>query len=259
MTASQDPEIQLSEVPAVRNVRGAVKAIAAVLSTGLSLYALSWVLVIVQPQIYRITFLLIALVLIFLLFRGTKGGEPVWSRPTGCLSRRRLSRSRGPSSTSIASSTGRPIRRRQTSVLGGLTILLVLEAARRTAGWILPATSAAFLVYAWAGPLFDRVGLTLISHRGYERDRLIGTLYMTLEGIYGVPLDVAATYIILFTIYGAVLEHSGAGRFFIDWSMATMARARAGAALGWTVTVAGFCGGRVRAGEAGASCGGRVR
>ena len=73
MTASQDPEIQLSEVPAVRNVRGAVKAIAAVLSTGLSLYALSWVLVIVQPQIYRITFLLIALVLIFLLFPRDKG------------------------------------------------------------------------------------------------------------------------------------------------------------------------------------------
>ena len=43
-------------------------------------------------------------------------------------------------------------------------------------------------------------------------DRLVGTLYMTLEGMFGVPLDVAATYIVLFTIYGAVLEHSGAGR-----------------------------------------------
>ena len=68
----------------------------------------------------------------------------------------------------------------------------------------------------------------------------IGTLYMTLEGIFGVPLDVASTYIILFTIYGAVLEQSGAGRFFIDWSMAAMGRSRSPAAPGRTVTVAGF-------------------
>ena len=63
---------------------------------------------------------------------------------------------------------------------------------------------------------------------------------MTLEGIFGVPLDVATTYIILFTIYGAVLEQSGAGRFFIDWSLAAMGRSRSGAAPGRTVTLAGF-------------------
>ncbi len=63
---------------------------------------------------------------------------------------------------------------------------------------------------------------------------------MTLEGIFGVPLDVTSTYIILFTIYGAVLEQSGAGRFFIDWSMAAMGRSGSGAAPGRTVTVAGF-------------------
>ena len=62
-----------------------------------------------------------------------------------------------------------------------------------------------------------------MAHRGYGVDRLIGSLYMTLEGMFGVPLDVAATYIVLFTIYGAVLEQSGAGRFFIDWAMATWA------------------------------------
>ena len=124
--------------------------------------------------------------------------------------------------------------------LGGLTILLVLEATRRAVGWILPATAIGFLVYGWGGPFFDRIGLRLIAHRGYELDRLVGTLYMTLEGIFGVPLDVAATYIILFTIYGAVLEQSGAGRFFIDWAMAAMGRSHSGAAPGRTVTVAGF-------------------
>ena len=63
---------------------------------------------------------------------------------------------------------------------------------------------------------------------------------MTLEGMFGVPLDVAATYIILFTIYGAVLEPSGAGRFFIDWAMAAWGARGRGAAPGRTVTLAGF-------------------
>ena len=49
---------------------------------------------------------------------------------------------------------------------------------------------------------------------------------MTLEGILGVPLDVAATYIVLFTVYGAVVEHSGAGRFFVDWAMAAIGPVR---------------------------------
>src|SRR5918996_4752047 len=63
---------------------------------------------------------------------------------------------------------------------------------------------------------------------------------MTLDGMFGVPLEVAATYIILFTIYGAVLEASGAARFFIDWATAAMGRSSAGAGPGRTVTVAGF-------------------
>ena len=123
-----------------------------------------------------------------------------------------------------------------TVALGAVAILLVLEATRRSVGWILPATAIGFIVYGWAGPFFDRIGLGLIAHRGYGLERLVGTLYMTLEGIFGVPLDVASTYIILFTIYGAVLEQSGAGRFFINWSMAAMGRSRSGAAPGRTVT-----------------------
>jgi TRAP transporter 4TM/12TM fusion protein len=240
MTASQDSDLQISEASTVRALHGFTKAVAAVLSTGLSLYALYWVLFIVQPQIYRVSFLLMALVLIFLLFpriRGGRTGVEVgdWALIAASVVAlgwpiidfsRFVYRAADPLTIDV--------------VLGAVTIFLVLEATRRTVGWILPATSAAFLIYAWAGPVFDRIGLTLISHRGYEPDRLIGTLYMTLEGIFGVPLDVAATYIILFTIYGAVLEQSGAGRFFIDWSMAATGRSHSGAAPGRTVTVAGF-------------------
>ncbi|GIW07188.1 MAG: C4-dicarboxylate ABC transporter permease [Dehalococcoidia bacterium] len=125
-------------------------------------------------------------------------------------------------------------------VLGTVMIFLVLEATRRSVGWILPATAVAFLLYGFWGPWLDLVGLSIIAHRGYELNRQIGTMYMTLEGIFGVPLDVAATYIILFTIYGAVLELSGAGKFFIDWALAAMGRSGSGAGPGRTVTVAGF-------------------
>ena len=82
--------------------------------------------------------------------------------------------------------------------------------------------------------------MPLFAHRGYGLERLVGTQYMTLEGMFGVPLDVAATYIILFTIYGAVLEATGAGRFFIDWAMSVFGRSRSAAGPGRSVTVAGF-------------------
>ena len=59
--------------------------------------------------------------------------------------------------------------------LGTIPIVLVLEATRRTAGWILPVTAACFLVYAFYGPLLDLVGPGLIAHRGYDPARIVGT------------------------------------------------------------------------------------
>jgi hypothetical protein len=118
-------------------------------------------------------------------------------------------------------------------------VLIVLEATRRTTGWILPVTAIVFLVYAVTGPFLDQIGLSLIAHRGYGVTRVIGTLFMTLEGIFGVPLDVTTTYIVLFTIYGAILEYSGAGRFFVDWTTTAIGRSGAGAD-GRTVTAAGY-------------------
>ena len=60
------------------------------------------------------------------------------------------------------------------------------------------------------------------THKGYDFDRLVGHLYQTLEGIYGATVDVSSSLIILFTIFGAVLQYSGAGKFFIDFSFAAM-------------------------------------
>ncbi len=120
--------------------------------------------------------------------------------------------------------------------LGAFVIVLALEATRRTSGWALPITAALFLVYARLGPVVPEP----FDHRGYTPERIIGQNYLTLEGIFGVPLDVAATYIVLFTIYGAILEYSGAGKFFLDWSFAALGKSRSGTGPGRTVTAAGF-------------------
>src|SRR5512136_1758537 len=117
---------------------------------------------------------------------------------------------------------------------GIILILLVLEASRRTTGWIMPAVVLAFIVYAFTGPDLPKPW----THRGYDIDRIVGHMYMTLEGIFGVPIEVSSTFIILFTIYGAFLEFSGAGKFFIDFSFAAMGGKPTGA--GRTVTLASF-------------------
>jgi TRAP transporter 4TM/12TM fusion protein len=95
-------------------------------------------------------------------------------------------------------------------------------------------------VYAIAGPMLASIGLAGLAHRGYDLPRLVGNLYMTLEGMYGLPLDVAVTYIILFSLYGAVLERSGAGRFFLDFSMRLSSGRDARSSAGRSVTLAGF-------------------
>ena len=225
---------------ATRHLAGPARRLVAVLATGLSLFALYWAVGIIDPFIYRVTFLLATLVLTFVLYPAT--------------------RSRGQHATpvdwvlvalAIAALTWPIVDRAEFQyraatltmpdvVLGSALIVLVLEATRRTVGLILPITAVCFILYAYLGPLLDLVGLGLFAHRGYDLDRLVGVLYMTLEGIFGVPLEVAATYIILFTIYGAVLDASGAARFFIDWATAAMGRSGAGAGPGRTVTVAGF-------------------
>jgi len=102
--------------------------------------------------------------------------------------------------------------------LGVIFIVLLLEATRRTTGWIMPAVAILFIVYAMAGPYLPPPW----THRGYTFSRLVGHLFITLEGIFGVAVDVSSSLIILFTIYGAFLQHSGAGKFFIDFSLALM-------------------------------------
>src|SRR5688572_1313346 len=117
---------------------------------------------------------------------------------------------------------------------GIVLVVLVLEAMRRTTGWILPVVTACFLAYAFFGPYLPAPW----THKGYEVPRLVGHMYMTLEGIYGTAINVSSTLIILFTIYGAFLQYSGAGKFFIDFSFSAMGGKPTSA--GRTVTLASF-------------------
>jgi len=117
---------------------------------------------------------------------------------------------------------------------GVCLVLLVLEATRRTSGWILTLVVVSFIAYAFAGPWLPAPW----THRGYDVERLVGQLYMTLEGIFGTAIDVSATFIILFTIYGAVLQYSGAGEFFIDFSLAVTGGKRS--AAGRTIVLSSF-------------------
>jgi len=120
------------------------------------------------------------------------------------------------------------------NILGVIFIVLVLEANRRTTGWIVPAVSVAFLLYAYFGPYLPQPW----THRGFDVGQLVGHLFITLEGIFGVPIDVSSSLIIMFTIYGAFLQQSGAGKFFIDFSMALMGK-KANSA-GRTVVLSSF-------------------
>src|SRR5882724_6737487 len=119
-------------------------------------------------------------------------------------------------------------------VFGVALIVLVLEAMRRATGWIMPVITIGFLLYAFFGPYLPPPW----THKGYEIPRLIGHMYMTLEGIFGVAVDVSSSLIILFTIFGAFLQYSGAGKFYIDFSFSAMGGKPTGA--GRTVVLASF-------------------
>lgn len=203
----------------------------------LSLLSLAWVLVIISPQVYRPLMLLIGAWAIMRAHptRGRFGPaiDTVWVIAAIFGLGWPLAQGE-PFLYRAATPTGGDI------VAGVLALLVVLEAARRTTGWILPTAAAGFLLYAVAGPWLASIGLAGIAHRGYDLPRLIGNIYMTLEGIYGVPLDVAVTYIILFSIYGAMLERSGAGTFFLNFAMSFSRRGNPARSAGRSVTLAGF-------------------
>ena len=113
--------------------------------------------------------------------------------------------------------------------IGLMGILLVIEATRRVVGIPMVCVVLAFLTYAYAGPYMPGV----LAHRGLTTQQLVSHLYFTTEGIFGIPLGVSSTFIFLFILFGAYLESTGLGKFFID-----LANAIAGWASGGPAKVA---------------------
>jgi TRAP transporter 4TM/12TM fusion protein len=101
-------------------------------------------------------------------------------------------------------------------VVGWMLIALVLEVTRRATGPVMPVVAIVFLLYGFWGNLLPPPW----QHQGYDAERMVPHLTITLEGIFGTAVDVSASLIVLFTIYGAILQASGAGRFFVDFSFA---------------------------------------
>ena len=111
-------------------------------------------------------------------------------------------------------------------VAGGITILLVLELARRFTGYGLVTVSVFALAFAFSGAYLPGV----LAHRGYGIKRLIEHLYLSTEGIWGIPLGVSAQFVYLFILFGAVLDVAGGGALLIGLADRVAGKTRGGPA-----------------------------
>jgi TRAP transporter 4TM/12TM fusion protein len=119
-------------------------------------------------------------------------------------------------------------------IAGGFGILLTLEAARRVVGLPIVCMASFFLLYTYFGPYFPG----FMAHRGYSLERITSHMYLTTEGILGIPLGVSATFIFLFILFGAFCEKTGLGQLFIDIANAVAGWASGGPAKMAIVTSA---------------------
>ncbi len=129
--------------------------------------------------------------------------------------------------------------------MGVLTMLVVLEGARRAVGLGMTIIGAIFIAYAFAGSRGELPFLAdwmpgILNHRGYSLERLASQMTLGAEGIFGIPLGVAATFVFVFVLFGAFLEVTGAGKFFIDLAYAATGRQRGGPAKAAVIASAGM-------------------
>lgn len=109
--------------------------------------------------------------------------------------------------------------------MGGCLIVAILEATRRKTGPALPLIALLALLYA----VFGNSITGMLGHRGYSLERLISYIY-SLDGIFSSPLQISASYIFLFVLFGAFLNASGAGPFFLNLAMGALGTRRGGPA-----------------------------
>ena len=188
-------------------------------------------------QFYLVVFLAATLPLVFLAYRGRRGGREDPGPLDRALAAAALVVAAYPLLGGFDAFLDRQGQLTDLDVAAGaVLLLLVLEACRRTTGWVLPVVCLAFIAFAYYGGYLPPSWA--VSHAGVDFEQIINGLYNDATGFYGTPLDVAATYIVLFAIYGAVLNASGAGAFFVDISFSAFRRSRT--APGRTAAAAGF-------------------
>ena len=177
---------------------------------------------------HRVFHLMFMLVIIFLCMGGTK--RPAWrwciditfSLLAVIISMQYMSA--WLERTSFANFVGFVVPSTPEVIMGIIMIILVLEATRRTAGLVLVIVVLLFLLYAFFGQYLPG----FLGHRGYSLNRIIGFLYLTQEGIYGTTTRISASFVILFVIFGAILEATGGGKVFIDIAYSLTGRFRGG-------------------------------
>lgn len=130
-------------------------------------------------------------------------------------------------------------------LMGILTIAVVLEGARRAVGLGMTIIGVVFIAYAFAGSRGELPFLAdwmpgILNHRGYSLERVASQMTLGAEGIFGIPLGVAATFVFIFVLFGAFLEVTGAGKFFIDLAYAATGKQRGGPAKAAVIASAGM-------------------
>jgi len=122
-------------------------------------------------------------------------------------------------------------------VMGGMAVILILLAAHRAFGYILPIVTILFLTYPFIGPYLP----PLVGHGGYRFVRVINDLYLTNTGIFGIPIGVTSTFVFAFVLFGSFFQASGAGLYIVKLAFSVMGRYRGGPAKA-SVIASGFMG-----------------
>jgi TRAP transporter 4TM/12TM fusion protein len=119
-------------------------------------------------------------------------------------------------------------------IIGGIAILLILEAARRIIGLPMVIIAIIFILYAFFGESMPN----LIAHRNVTVKQLVNHLFFTTEGIFGIPVGVSSTFLFMFLLFAAFIEKTGVGKLFIDIGNALAGWASGGPAKVAVVTSA---------------------
>ena len=124
----------------------------------------------------------------------------------------------------IAGRQGAPILR--DLIVGVMLVIFLLEAARRVVGPGLTVIAGAFTLYVF----FAEHMPEFMAFKSSSVRKYIGKMAMQTEGIYGIPLDVSATIVFLFVLFGTMLERAGGGRFFINLALSMLGKYKGGPA-----------------------------